>query len=67
MTATDRQAHILGLIDQLTVDIGAYLTPFANDKQAAALPAAMMRLRKRMRYTWEEFRYAEHTKTQNCG
>ena len=54
-TAAERQAHILGMIDQLTVDIGAYLTPFANDKQAAALPLAMMRMQGKMRSTWLEF------------
>ena len=55
MTATDRQAHILGLIDQLTGEIGAYLAQFADEDQAGALPLAMMRLQGKMRSTWLEF------------
>ena len=40
-----RLAHILGMIDQLTGEIGAYLAQFADEDQAGALPLAMMRLR----------------------
>ena len=52
-----RQAHIQGLIDQLTADIGAYLTPFAeNERQVAALPREMARLQEELCRTWNEFR-----------
>ena len=55
MTASEREAHILGLIDELTGNIGAYLAQFADEDQASALPLAMMRLQGRMRRTWNEF------------
>ena len=55
MTASEREAHILGLIDTLTGDIGAYLAQFADDDQASALPPAMMRLSEKMRRAWQEF------------
>jgi len=64
MTATEaaaeRQAHILGMIDQLTGEIGAYLAQFADEDQAGALPLAMMRLQGKMRQTWNEFRKDEY-------
>ena len=53
--ARKRKAHILGLIDTLTGDIGAYLAQFADDDQASALPPAMMRLSEKMRRAWQEF------------
>ena len=55
MTATEREAHILGMIDALAGNIGAYLAQFTDEDQAAALPLAMMRLQGRMRRTWNEF------------
>ena len=56
-TAAERQAHILGMIDELTGNIGAYLTPFAeNERQVAALPREMARLQEELRRTWNEFR-----------
>lgn len=60
MTASEREAHILGLIDTLTGEIGAYLTQFANDDQASALPLAMMRLQEKMRMAWMEFAESEY-------
>ena len=62
MTATDRQAHIQGLIDQLVGDIGAYLAQFADEDQAAALPLAMMRLSGKLRQAWDEFVHDEYDK-----
>ena len=55
MTASEREAHILGLIDELTGNIGAYLAQFADEDQASALPLAMMRLQGRMRRAWWDF------------
>ena len=60
MTASEREAHILGLIDTLTGDIGAYLAQFADDDQASALPLAMMRLQEKMRMAWMEFAESEY-------
>ena len=60
MTASEREAHILGMIDALTGEIGAYLTQFANDDQASALPLAMMRLQEKMRMAWMEFAESEY-------
>lgn len=58
--ARKRKVHILGLIDELTVEIGAYLAQFANEDQASALPLAMMRLQGKMRQAWTEFVDAEY-------
>ena len=55
MTAAEREAHVLGLIDELTGNIGAYLAQFADEDQAGALPLAMMRLQGRMRRAWWDF------------
>ena len=55
MTAAEREAHVLGLIDELTGNIGAYLAQFADEDQASALPLAMMRLQGRMRQAWWDF------------
>lgn len=55
MTAAEREAHVLGLIDELTGNIGAYLAQFADEDQAGALPLAMMRLQGRMRQAWWDF------------
>ena len=55
MTASNREAHILGMIDELTGNIGAYLAQFADEDQASALPLAMMRLQGRMRQAWWDF------------
>ena len=55
-----REAHILGMIDELAGEIGAYLTQFANDDQASALPLAMMRLQEKMRMAWMEFAESEY-------
>ncbi|MGB4979883.1 MAG: hypothetical protein WBR35_24360 [Anaerolineae bacterium] len=55
MTASEREAHILGMIDELTGEIGAYLAQFADEDQASALPLAMMRLQGRMRLAWTGF------------
>ena len=60
MTASEREAHILGMIDELTGNIGAYLAQFADEDQAAALPLAMMRLQGRMRQAWTEFVEGEY-------
>ena len=59
MTVNEREAHILGMIDALAGNIGAYLAQFTDEDQAAALPLAMMRLQGRMRRTWTEFVDAE--------
>ena len=55
MTASEREAHILGMIDELTGNIGAYLAQFADEDQAGALPLAMMSLQGRMRQAWFDF------------
>ena len=55
MTAAEREAHVLGLIDELTGNIGAYLAQFADEDQAGALPLAMMRLQGRRRQAWWDF------------
>ena len=55
-----REAHILGMIDELAGEIGAYLAQFADDDQASALPPAMMRLQGKMRGAWTEFVDAEY-------
>ena len=60
MTASEREAHILGLIETSTGDIGAHLAQFADDDQASALPPAMMRLQGKMRGAWTEFVDAEY-------
>ena len=51
--ARKRKAHILGMIDALTGEIGAYLTQFANDDQAR-------RLQEKMRMAWMEFAESEY-------
>lgn len=63
MAAIEREAHILGMIDQLTGEIGAYLAQFADEDQSERLPFAMMRLRDRMRQVWTGFvdREAAHS------
>ena len=54
-TAAERQVHILGMIDELAGEIGAYLAEFADEDQSSALPLAMMRLSGKLRRTWNEF------------
>ena len=55
MTASNREAHILGMIDELAGEIGAYLAEFADEDQSSALPLAMMRLSGKLRRAWNEF------------
>ena len=62
MTASNREAHILGMIDELTGNIGAYLAQFADEDQAGALPLAMMRLQGHLRRAWAEFVHGEYVK-----
>ena len=55
MTTNEREAHILGMIDELAGEIGAYLAEFADEDQSSALPLAMMRLSGKLRRAWNEF------------
>ena len=60
MTASNREAHILGMIDELAGEIGAYLAEFADEDQSSALPLAMMRLSGKLRRAWNEFVAGEY-------
>lgn len=62
MTASNREAHILGMIDELAGEIGAYLAEFADEDQSSALPLAMMRLSGKLRRAWNEFVAGEYDK-----
>ena len=62
MTASNREAHILGMIDELAGEIGAYLAEFADEDQSSALPLAMMRLSGKLRQAWDEFVHDEYDK-----
>ena len=62
MTTNEREAHILGMIDELAGDIGAYLAEFADEDQSSALPLAMMRLSGKLRRAWNEFVAGEYDK-----
>ena len=62
MTASNREAHILGMIDELAGEIGAYLAEFADEDQSSALPLAMMRLSGKLRGAWNEFVAGEYDK-----
>lgn len=57
-----REAHVMGMIDELAGEIGAYLAQFADDDQSSALPLAMMRLSGKMRRAWREFVEGEYDK-----
>jgi len=62
VTAAEREAHVLGLIDELTGNIGAYLAQFADEDQAGALPLTIWRLQGKMRRAWAEFVEGEFDK-----
>ena len=56
------EPHILGMIDELTGETGAYVAQFADEDQAAALPLVMMRLRGHLCGAWAEFVHGEYVK-----